>query len=98
MNVPFIVFPIFLDQWGKRMEISFKIFSGGLVLKDKKITKLEINTSFFLSLNFILGYNILNKNLDMLLSDHKVSSDPGQCYICEGLWSLSCFLSRYLTS
>ena len=28
------------------MEISFKIFSGGLVLKDKKITKLEINTFF----------------------------------------------------
>ena len=53
MNVPFIVFPIFLDQWGKRMEISFKIFSGGLVLKDKKITKLEINTSFSHSLLFL---------------------------------------------
>ena len=32
------------------MEISFKIFSGGLVLKDKKITKLEIDTFFSRSL------------------------------------------------
>ena len=62
MNVPFIVFPIFLDQWGKRMEISFKIFSGGLVLKDKKITKLGINT-FFLPLTWLFLDKIYLKEI-----------------------------------